>query len=93
MSTYDETSLSGQHDKLIVITDFEGQPVKVDNNPAHFDGLVQEIADFALRTGHFLPYLENGVALRGSKTMHRLQRTITSREMHCLKLRLWLVTD
>ena len=69
MSLYDDNSLSSQPDKLTVITDSDGIPVKVDNNPAHFDGFVQEIADFARRTGLFLPYFEQGIAMRGSKTI------------------------
>ena len=43
MSSHDDNSLSNQTDKLTVITDSDGIPVKVDNNPAHFDGLVQEM--------------------------------------------------
>ena len=70
MSSLDDNSFSNHTDKLTVITDSDGTPVKVDNNPAHFDGFVQEIADFARRTtGHFLPYFEQGIAMRGSKTI------------------------
>ena len=69
MSSHDDNSLSNQTDKLTVITDSDGIPVKVDNNPAHFDGFVQEIEDFSRRTGVFLPYFEHGMVMRGSKTI------------------------
>ena len=69
MSSLDDNSFSNHTDKLTVITDSDGTPVKVDNNPAHFDGFVQEIEDFSRRTGVFLPYFEHGMVMRGSKTI------------------------
>ena len=69
MSSLDDNSFSNHTDKLTVITDSDGIPVKVDNNPAHFDGFVQEIEDFSRRTGVFLPYFEHGMVMRGSKTI------------------------
>ena len=69
MSSLDDNSFSNHTDKLTVITDSDGIPVKVDNNPAHFDGFVQEIEDYSRRTGVFLPYFEHGMVMRGSKTI------------------------
>ena len=52
-----------------VITDVDREPVKIDNNPAHFDGLLYEIAEFSNRSGKFLPLLEHGVVLSGKTTL------------------------
>ena len=52
-----------------VISDIDGLPVSVDNNPAHFSGLIFAIGDWAQRTGNFLPLLTDGVVVSGSKTI------------------------
>jgi len=53
----------------IVITDIDLNPIRLDNNPAHFDGFLAEVAEFCERTGHFLPLVEHGVAIRGHRTI------------------------
>ena len=34
-----------------VFTDIDQNPIQCDNNPAHFDGLLAEIASYCKRTG------------------------------------------
>ena len=50
-------------------TDIDLDPITCDTNPAHFDGFLYEIADFCKRTGKFLPLLQQGVTIRGHKTV------------------------
>ena len=45
----------------------ERLPIQVDNNPAHFPGLIYMIGDWSKRTGHYLPLLTDGVVAKGSK--------------------------
>ena len=52
-----------------VFTDIDKNPISCDNNPAHYDGLLTEIAAYCKRTGKFLPLLEQGVAIRGHRTI------------------------
>ena len=66
MSTDTDSSASNNQ---FVFTDIEGNPITTDKNPAHFDGLLFEIAECARRTGKFLPLLEQGVTMRGYKTI------------------------
>ena len=66
MSTVSDKNDSSTHTG---ITDIENQPVTVDSNPAHFDGFLYEIADYCKRTGKFLPLLQQGVTIRGHKTI------------------------
>ena len=47
----------------------ESNPVTVDHNPAHFDGFLNEIAEWSQRTGKFLELLEYGITFRGSKAV------------------------
>lgn len=67
MSTEDDTNTKGIAAHT-VITDSKGLPVTVDNNPAHFDGLLSDIKNFVERTGKFASFLEQGMVFRGSKT-------------------------
>ena len=64
-----EESDASSTSKLTVITDQDHHPVTVDHNPAHFDGFLAEIADFARRSGKFLELLEHGITFRGAKTV------------------------
>ena len=50
-------------------TDIDLDPITCDTNPAHFDGFLYEIADYCKRTGKFLPLLQQGVTIRGHKTI------------------------
>ena len=52
-----------------VFTDIDLNLIQCDNNPAHFDGLLAEIASFCKRTGHHLPLLEHGVVIKGHRTI------------------------
>ena len=65
----DDSDSSNATRKLTVITDLESNPVTVDHNPAHFDGFLNEIAEWSQRTGKFLELLEHGITFRGSKTV------------------------
>ena len=72
MSTADNNNAiigKGDTPTYTVITDISDNPIKVDNNAAHFKGLILDVADYVRRTGHFLALVEQGVALRGSKTV------------------------
>ena len=46
-----------------VFLDIDLNPITCDDNPAHFDGLLLEVAAFCQRTGKFLPLLEQGVSI------------------------------
>ena len=65
MSTNDNTD---QKDTF-VFTDIDRNPITCDNNPARFDGLLLEIANCCKRTGKFLELQEQGVAIRGHRTI------------------------
>ena len=52
-----------------VLTDPEGIPLKCDNNKAHFDGLVYEIAQCIARTGKFKSLVEQGIVFKGKTTI------------------------
>ena len=52
-----------------VFLDIDLNPITCDDNPAHFDGLLLEVAAFCQRTGKFLPLLEQGVSIRGHRTV------------------------
>ena len=67
MSTNDNHTQSTND--YTVITDVDKEPVKVDNNPAHFHGLLYEISEFSNRSGKFLPLLTHGVVLCGKSTV------------------------
>ena len=66
MSTVSDKNDSNTH---TAITDIENQPVTVDSNPAHFDGLLGEIASFVERSGMYQELLEQGITFRGAKTV------------------------
>ena len=51
MSSIDDTATKGTNATNTVITDIEKNPVTVDNNTAHLDGLIFEITSFVRRTG------------------------------------------
>ena len=65
MSASDNTD---QKDSF-VFTDIDKNPITCDNNPARFDGLLLEIANCCKRTGKFLELQEQGVAIRGHRTI------------------------
>ena len=65
MSANDNTD---QKDNF-VFTDIDRNPITCDNNPARFDGLLLEIANCCKRTGKFLELQEQGVAIRGHRTI------------------------
>ena len=51
-------------------TDTDGNPLSVDNNPAHFEGLLHEIREYCERHGKFKPLVENGaVSTSSGKTI------------------------
>ena len=49
-------------------SDIDGEPLILDDNPAHIDGVLHEFGLWVQRTGNYLPLLENrGVALSNGK--------------------------
>ena len=52
-----------------VLTDIDGNPITCDKNPAHFDGFLTEVAAYIGRTGKWLPLVEQGVSIRGHRTV------------------------
>ena len=50
-----------------VITDMYNNPVTIDNNVAHIDGLMYEINSYVRRTGTWDSLVTHGVSLQGSK--------------------------
>ena len=69
MSTNEDSNSSGTNAAKTIITDIDGNPVKIDNNAAHFDGFLREIHEFVLRTGTFAEFFEHGITFKGYKTV------------------------
>ena len=66
MSANDDTAIKGTNAHT-VITDMYNNPVTIDNNVAHIDGLMYEINSYVRRTGTWDSLITHGVSLQGSK--------------------------
>ena len=59
---------SGSLSTVKVATDIDGDPIILDDNPAHIDGALYEFGQWSQRTGHYIPLFENrGVLLNNGK--------------------------
>ena len=68
MSTAGNDSKEQTSDTYIFVNT-DNEPIITDKNPAHFDGLIDEIADCCTRTGQYLQFLKQGVVIMGHRTI------------------------